>query len=153
EGRLLQCLKASVVNRALFNKPCFSRMDWYHWCALVEKLFEGGHVDDAFSVQLVDFIISVTSVEEYNVQLSFDDYAQKILRKLIATSPSLVWEKYHEARATLEGRAWSRLPRLFEASMGDPSNPGVFNDISPEIYVPWMLENKVERMPFILGWI
>lgn len=153
EGRLLQGLKASVINPALFDKPRYSNMEWYHWCNLVEKLFEGGHVDDAFSIELVDFIISVTSIREYNVQLSFDGYAQKILRRLIATSPRLVWEKYHEARTVFDGRALYRLPSLFEASVGEPSNPGVLNDIPSEIYVPWMLENKAERMPFILDWL
>ncbi|MCA0028172.1 MULTISPECIES: hypothetical protein [unclassified Mesorhizobium] len=153
KGRLLQSLKAVVTNRALFDKPRYSNMDWYHWCELVEKIFNGGHVDDAFSGELVDFIISVTSVEEYNVQLSLDDYAQKILRRIITSSPRLVWEKYHDARASLDGRALYRLPSLFEAGVGEPSAPGVFNDIPAEIYVPWMLENKEERMPFILDWI
>lgn len=153
EGRLLQGLKASVTNRALFDKPQYSNMDWYHWCKLVEKLFNGGHVDDDFSSELVDFIISVTSVEDYNVQLAFDDYAQKILRRIIADSPRLVWEKYHEARAAADGRAVYRLPSLFDANIGEPSNPGVLNDVPPEIYVPWMFENKEERMPFILDWI
>ena len=142
-----------MINRALFDKPKYSNMDWYHWCDLVEKLFDGGYVDDDFSVELVDFIISVTSVEEYNVQLAFDDYAQKILRRIISSSPRLVWEKYHEARTAADGRAVYRLPNLFEASVGEPSDPGVLNDIPPEIYVSWMLENKEERMPFILDWL
>jgi hypothetical protein len=153
EGRLLRSLKASVINRALFDKSRYSYMGWYHWCDLVEKLFEGGYIDDAFGIELVNFIISVTSVEVYNVQLSFDEYAQKILRRLIATSPRLVWEKYHEARTALAGRALYRLPGLFEASVGEPSAPGVFNDIPAEIYVPWMLEDKEERMPFVLDWL
>lgn len=153
EGRLLQSLKAVVTNRALFDKPRYSNMDWYRWCELVEKVLNGGHVDDAFNVELVDFIISVTSVEDYNVQLSFDDYAQKMLRRIISSAARLVWEKYHEALASLDGRALYRLPSLFEAGVGEPSAPGVFNDIPAEIYVPWMLENKDERMPFILDWI
>lgn len=153
EGRLLKTLKESVTNRALFEKLQYSNMDWHHWCGLVEKLLNGGHVDDAFSSELVDFIISVTSVEDYSVQLAFDDYAQKILRTIISGSPSLVWEKYHDARAAADKRAAYRLPSLFGANVGNPSNPGVLNDVPAEIYVPWMLENKEERMPFILNWI
>jgi|SRR5690554_259710 len=153
EGRLLQGLKASVINPSLFDKPRYSNMDWYHWRDLVEKLFDGGHVDDVYSIELVDFIISVASVEEYNVQLSFNDYAQKILRRLIATSPGLVWEKYHEVRTASQGRILYRLSGLFEASVGEPSAPGVLNYIPAEIYVPWMLEEKEERIPFILDWI
>lgn len=153
EGRLCQSLKAVVINSALFDKPRYSNMDWYHWCELVEKILDGGQADDAFGIELVDFIISVTSIEEYNVQLSFDDYAQKILRRVISFAPRLVWEKYHGALKALDGRALYRLPGLFEARVGEPSAPGVLNDIPAEIYVPWMLENKEERMPFILDWI
>ncbi|MDY0282110.1 MAG: hypothetical protein RBR35_16310 [Salinivirgaceae bacterium] len=153
KGNLLNSLKASVINRALFDKAQYSNTDWYHWCNLVEKLFNGGYVDDDFSVELVTFIISVTSVEEYGVQLAFDDYAQKILRRIISSSPRLVWGKYHEALTTADGRTVYRLPSLFGASVGEPSESGVLNDIPPEIYVPWMLENKEERMPFILDWL
>jgi hypothetical protein len=63
KGELLQSLKVTVTNRSLFNKPTYSTGDWYHWCELVERLFDGGHIDGAFSRELVDFIISVTSVE------------------------------------------------------------------------------------------
>jgi len=153
EGQLLQSLKASVINPYLFNKLNDLSMGWYHWCGLVEKLLEGDHVEESFIVDLIDFIISVTSVEEYSIQLSFDDYGQKILRRLIATSPGLVWEKYHEARVASEGSALYRLPSLFGASVGEPSAPGVLNDIPAEIYVPWMLKEKEERMPFILDWL
>lgn len=153
EGKLLQGLKKSVINRALFGKQRYSNMDWYHWCNLVEKLLIGGHVDDGFSVELVDFIISVTSVEEYGVQLAFDDYAQKILRRIISGSPLLVWEKYHEALAAADGRAVYRLPSLFGAGAKEPSNAGVLNNVPAEIYVPWMLQDKEERMPFIMDWL
>lgn len=153
EGKLLQSIKAAVTNHALFDKPRYSNMDWYHWCKLLEKLLNGGHINNYFSDELVDFIISVTSVEEYGVQLAFDDYAQKILRRIISSSPSLVWEKYHEARATAGERVVYRLPSLFGAGVGEPSNPGVLNDVPAEIYVPWMLQDKEERMPLILDWI
>ena len=150
ERKLLQSLKKSVTNQNLFGKPRYSTMDWYHWYDLVEKLLNGGHVDDCFGIELVDFIISVSSVEEYGVQFAFNYYAQKILRCIISGSPRLVWEKYHEARASADRQAVYRLSRLFGADLGEPSNPGVLNDVPAEIYVPWMLQNKEERMPFII---
>jgi len=153
EGKLLQSLKESVSNQALFGKPRYSNMDWYRWCDLVEKLLNGGHVDDCYSAELVDFIVSVASVEEYGVQLAFDDCAQKILRRIISGSPRLVWEKYHKARASATGQSVYRLSRLFGADLGEPSNPGVLNDVPAEIYVPWMLQDKEERMPFIIDWL
>lgn len=153
EGLLLGSVVQTVINPALFGKPRYSNMDWYYWCELVKKLVDGEHIDYDLSAQLIDFIISVTRVEEYNVQLSFDDYAQKILRCLISSSPHLVWEKYHENLTVADGSARYRLRSLFEANIGKPSDPGVLNDIPQEIYVPWMLENKDVRLPFILDWI
>ncbi|MCG8017937.1 MAG: hypothetical protein JAY97_17155 [Candidatus Thiodiazotropha sp. 'RUGA'] len=150
---LLQSLKASVIKPALFDKPRYSGMDWHNWCGLVEKILDDDNVDDDFNQSLVDFIISVTIVEEFKVQLAFDDYAQKILRRLISNSPRVIWGKYHEARASADGQVIYRLPLLFGADAGGSSNEGVLNDIPPNIYIPWMLENKAERMPFILDWL
>ena len=130
EGTLLQSLKESVTNQTLYGKPRYSNMDWHHWCDLVEKLLDGGHVDDCFRAELMEFIISVTSVAEYGVQLMFDDYAQKILRRVISSSPRLVWEKYHEARESADVQAEYRLSNLFGAVSGEPSNPGVLSDVA-----------------------
>ena len=153
EGTLLQSLKESVTNQTLYGKPRYSNMDWHHWCDLVEKLLDGGHVDDCFRAELMEFIISVTSVAEYGVQLMFDDYAQKILRRVISSSPRLVWEKYHEARESADVQAEYRISNLFGAVSGEPSNPGVLSDVPAEIYVPWMLLDKEERMPFMIDWL
>lgn len=153
EGLLLQELKASVINNALFHKSQYSNMDWYHWCHLVEKLLDSGHVDDTFRAKLVDFIISVTSIKNFSVQLAFDGDAQKILRRIISSSPLLVWEKYHEVREAADVLSVYRLPHLFGTNGGGPCNPGVLNDVPAEIYVPWMLQDKEERMPFILDWL
>ena len=150
---LRQSLKETVTNQALFSKQQYSGMDWYHWCEMSENLLDDGHVDDCFSFELVDFIISVTHVEEFGVQLAFRNCAQKILRRIASDSPLLIWEKYHEARASTEGQSGYRLSYLFEADFVEPTNPGVLNDIPPEIYVPWLLQSKEERMPFIIEWL
>jgi hypothetical protein len=65
----------------------------------------------------------------------------------------MIWEKYHEVRLSHAGMISHRLGSLFGAGVGEPSKPGVLNDIPSDIYEPWMLENKDERMPFILNWI
>ena len=52
EGKMLQILKESVSNQALFRKPRYSNMYWYRWCDLVEKLLNGGHVDDCYSAKM-----------------------------------------------------------------------------------------------------
>jgi hypothetical protein len=153
EGILLQSLKEAVTNQALFGKSRYSSMDWYHWCNLVEKILNSGRVYDSFIIELLDFIISVTSVEEYGVQLAFDDYAQKILRRIISGSPCLAWDKYHDARALADCQAKYRLSSLFGSDLGEPSKPGVLNDVPAEIYVPWMLQDREERMHFIVDWL
>jgi hypothetical protein len=120
---LIESIKESVTNPALFEKSQSSHMDWFYWHKLVEKLLDGEHFDDEFNLQLTDFIISVTTVQEFGVQLAFDDFAQKILRRLISISPRLIWEKYHETSAASEGKF--RLENLFMMGMVISSTPGV----------------------------
>mgnify|MGYP001012135848 CR=1 FL=1 len=151
--RLLASLKASAINRALFDKPQYSKMDWYYWRNIIEIIFNDGCTDYNFSAELMDFIISVISVKEYSIQLVFEDDAQNILQRLISNSPGLVWEKYHEARMAADKPTKYRLSGLFGTKVGEPANPGLLNDIPSEIYLPWMLENKTERIPFIMGWL
>ncbi|MBC7203806.1 MAG: hypothetical protein H5U29_09840, partial [Pusillimonas sp.] len=129
ERLLLGSVVQAVVNPALFDKPRNSNMDWYYWSELIKRLLDGEHIDDGLSARLIDFIIRVTHVEEYGVQLSFEDYAQNILRRLISSFPHLVWEKYHDALTVADGQARYRLRSLFNANFGDPSHPGVLNNI------------------------
>ncbi len=153
DGRLLRSIEATVTQSALFAASPYSNMDWYRWCSLVERTLTGSQIDDSFRAQLVDFIISVIFVKEFNIQLAFDDHAQKILRLLTASSPQLVWEKYQEQREKSVGVSDYRLLSLFGGELGDPSKPGVLSDIPPDIYVPWMLEDKANRLPLILDWL
>ncbi|MBD3667782.1 MAG: hypothetical protein HUJ16_07475 [Kangiella sp.] len=150
---LFDSIVTSVINPHLFSSSQCSTMDWYYLCELVEKVLESGRADDKFISDMVDFIISVTTVEDFIVQLKFDDYAQKVLRRSIVKSPRLIWEKYHEAIGKDGDIASYRLSTLFESDRGNPSRPGVLNDVPQDIYVPWMLQEKEERLPFILDWI
>lgn len=150
---LRQSIKEAVTNQFLFGMQKYSGMDWYHWCSLAEYLLVDGNADECVKSELVDFIISVTHVDEFCVQLAFNNYAQKILRRIVFDSPLLAWEKYHAARACTEGQPIYRLSYLFGADFSEPSNPGILNDVPAEIYVTWMLQNKEERMSFILEWL
>lgn len=149
----VEVVKEVVTNLALFERVNYSNMDWYHWHDIVGKLLDGGFSERAFIEELLEFILSVTEVEEYNVQLSFDDYAQKILRKLISLDPERVWQKFHERLDNADSMREYRLNGLFEAGIGKPASAGVLNDVPIEISVAWMLENKKERLPFMLEWI
>ncbi|MBZ9559071.1 MULTISPECIES: hypothetical protein [unclassified Modicisalibacter] len=149
----IECIKDSVINRALYYKENYTAMDWHYWDNLVERLLEGGHSDAEFNENLTNFIIDVIGIDDFSVQLTFDDYAQKALERLISHSPRLVWELYHAARESTDVTAKHRLPSLFRGSTSDPSSPGVLNDVPQSIYIPWMLEDKATRMPFIMSWI
>lgn len=146
-------IKSTVSDVALFERERFSNMDWYHWHDITGKLIDEGYADPECAEEILNFILSVTDVEEYNVQLAFDEYAQKILRKLISVDPNLVWRKFHERLANPDNRREYRLNGLFEGGVGSPSSAGVLNDIPLEISVAWMLEDKTERLPFILQWV
>lgn len=149
----VRVLCLAVVNHALFKRDRFSNMDWYYWHELAGKLLENGKTEPDFVEDLLSFILSVTEIQEFNVQLSFDEYAQKILRKLIDVEPELVWQKFHEQLARSDALGKYRLNNLFEGGIGNPTSAGVLNDVPLDISVAWMLEDKTERLPFILQWI
>jgi|GEM_PF-6104675 len=146
-------VKEVVVNPTLFERKQYSNMDWYHWHDIVGKLLDEGLGDQVFVEELLDFILKVTKVEEYSVQLSFDDYAQKILRKLISIDPEQVWKKFHDSMKNADTMQEYRLNGLFEAGIGNSSGAGVLNDIPMGISVAWMLEDKKGRLPLLLEWI
>ncbi len=150
---LVDVVKEVVANPTLFERENYSHMDWYHWHDIVEKLLDEGLADQAFAQELLEFILSVIEIEEYNVQLSFNDYAQKALRKLISVDPDCVWQKFHERLKSADAMQEYRLNSLFEAGLGNPTGAGVLNDIPMEISVAWMLDGKKERLPFMLEWI
>ena len=150
---LVNCIMQSITNPSLFEKDSYTHMDWYHWCDLAKKMFAGGHITEERSINLIAFILRVLNVDEFNVQLGFDKYAQEILRRLIADYPQEIWNAFHRIKDSSEPISKYRLNSLFGSDIGDPSTPGVLNDIPPEIYVPWMLENKDERLGFILSWM
>ncbi|MCZ4368123.1 hypothetical protein [Sulfitobacter dubius] len=149
----VEVVKGIVANPTLFERNNYSNMDWYHWHDIVEKLLDEGFVDDTFAEKLLNFILSVTEVEEYSVQLSFDDYAQEILRKLISIDPEQVWQKFHEHIKNADALREHRLNGLFKARTGNPAGAGVLNDMPMEIIVAWMLDEKKERLPLVLEWI
>ncbi|WP_195819419.1 hypothetical protein [Roseobacter sp. MH60115] len=153
DDRIVRAVMQSSLNRQLFERSQYSNMDWYHWCNLVEKLFDAGSLNRGGHEDLLQFILHVTDIEDYSVQLAFDDYAQKALRRMITVQPELVWSKFHDKRANIDSREKRRLDGLFDAGVGNPEQAGVLNDIPNEICISWMLEDKQGRISFILNWI
>ena len=149
----IKVIRRSVTNSSLLERMNFSNMDWYRWHDIVGKLLDDGHADPGFVEELLEFILSVTGINEYNVQLSFDEYARKILRKLTSVDPKRVWQKFHERLENADAMGEHRLNDLFEGGIENPSSAGVLNDVPLEISVAWMLKEKKKRLPFILQWI
>lgn len=152
DDKLFNGVKSTVLNRCLFDKPRYSNMDWYYWHYLVERLLES-YDDDKFISDLLDFIISVTSIQGYTAIFAFKKGAKKVLVRLSHTHSRLVWEKYLEARKAGSQHELGGLADLFETNINEPELPGVLNNIPEDIYIPWMLEERDERVTKVLKWI
>ena len=146
-------VKCVVTALALFKQEPNSNANWHHWHNILEKMITGGHTDRKFLDEVLTFILSVTKVREFNIQLAFDHYARKILRQLISVDPELVWNKFHEYHASSDGTDNYRLENLFEFGNGNLASAGVLNDVPIDIRVSCMLKDKSDRLPFILKWI
>ena len=153
DERIANLLKHALVNPSLLDEPIPRSTAWYSWYDMAEKLINDGYVDEPYCEQLVDFIVGVVHIEDSHIQFEFEDYAQKVLRLAITISPGMVWEKFQEAHEQSEGMTAYSLKKLFKSGIGEPTSAGVLADLPSTIYIPWMLEKKPERLPFILSWI
>ena len=153
EAWLVKTITEAITNPALFERSEYSSMDWYHWADLTKKLINGNHIEEEACLLLVGFVVSVIEVEEYHTQLSFEQYAKEILLHVASKFPQIVWEEYHRHRDTSCQSNNFRLESLFGADIASPVSEGILNSIPSNIYVPWMLEDKGVRLPFIIKWI
>jgi len=143
----------ALTSGFLHGRERYQNSDGYHWRELAQKLIEAGFLDIEAATTLLTFMLEVTNADEYMVQLNMDEYYRTILREIARAFPGLVWNTYHAWRESADLLHKHRLSGLFDADGDDPINPGVLNEISATIYIPWMLEDRAARVPFILDWI
>ncbi|MEM6890846.1 MAG: hypothetical protein AAF636_22325 [Pseudomonadota bacterium] len=146
-------MKAAVAHPDLLDRESYNNMDFYHWKDLAEKLLKHGWVDADFARTLSNAIVDLVSVSDFSVQLHFDGDAQSILRQIIDVYPEAVWEAYLERKDSASGDSEYRLSTLFGSDGGNPDAPGVLDSIPSQIMVPWMLEDRENRIREVTGWI
>ena len=160
DGWLAEITLKAVTNPALFecspdSSQDLDKVDWYDWHRLVDKLFNAGCNQYHRCEQIIGFVVSVLDISEYDVQYTFRNDAREVLRRISDYYPKLVWDTFHELRANTDTDvlAKHRLRSFFGEGSSRLAGKGVLNEISPDIYVPWMLEDKAERIKFILSWM
>lgn len=159
-SELKETWQAEIIVQALTNPNLFEEQlsyrgntEWYEWEQLIKKLIDHGFLTKDVCKQLLEFVISSIELENYTVQLSFDDYGQKALLCLIDSYPEIVWERYLQQRESSEGADSFRLRSLFDADSINSSGIGILDAVPKEISLPWMLEDKPNRLKFVLSWI
>ncbi len=146
-------IKKSVTLPSLFERAKYGQMDTYYWKEFLNTLFAKDLVDLEFAETCTQFITSLIDVEDYSVQLQFDDHAREILVKLIDAYPEVVWRCYTERLALGDPTIEDRLSSLYGTEFGEPSRAGVLDNMPIEIVESWMLEDRANRLPTVLGWI
>ncbi len=146
-------MKAAVTHPGLFDRKNYNNMDSHHWKELAEKLLKHGWVDADFARALSHAIVDLVDVSDFSIQLHFDSDAQSILRQIIDVYPKAVWEAYLERKENSSGASEYRLNALFGSDSGRPAAPGVLDCIPSQIMVPWMLEDRDNRIREVMGWI
>ena len=153
EAWIPETIFEAATNTALFEKSQYLSTDWYTWNEVVNKLMDRNRITDESRLQLLNFVMSAVDLPEFHTQLSFENHAQKVLIRLVDECPKVVWEKYHEKNAIADINEKFRLEALFDADFRNSAGGGVLNEISSEIYIPWMLEDKQNRIKFIISWM
>lgn len=149
----IELIKSAITNPSLFEEGNISyKQLFYHWKELAITLFDKNAVDGDFCAKITKFIISIANPERFGFPISFSENAKEVLKKSIALCPDIVWQHYVETCETADDRLkYILMNDLFLAE--NPSGSSILNDVPPEIYISWMLENKTKRIGKILEWI
>ena len=146
-------LKRTIIHPQIFENVQYDLMDFSGWERLTEKLIKYGYVDDEFAERITTIIVNMAEIKDFSVQLRFDRHAQEILKHMIDIYPAIVWRIYQDKKAHTSNVHKYRLSNLFTSDMGNPSAPGLLDNIPTQIIIPWLLEDRDNRIQEILQWI
>lgn len=142
-----------LVNPQLFQTSRAGQLGGHHFEQAVQLLSRKGHLDAAYAGELTERILALGTAAEFELQLALDDSVRKVLRLLIADFPADVWQKLQVLFDLKDETARFRLANLFQMEDSEATKGGLLNEFPRETLLAWFLENPLERMEILLGWL
>ena len=162
----LSALEADMIRRVithteLFEKRHYDRMDSYYWKELTEKLFNHGYIDEDFAELITSVIIGLVDMKNSHGASDLIRDAGSVLEQITDLYPRVVWRQYHEKKAQMSEVGDYILNRLFNSDVSNSSKPGVLYRVPQgvlyrvpqEVMIPWLLEDRENRIGEVLEWI
>ena len=153
----LSALEADMIRRAithteLFEKRHYDRMDSY-WKELTERLFNQGYIDENSAELITSVIIGLVDMQYSHDASDLICDAGSVLEQITDLYPRVVWRQYHEKKAQMSEVGNYILNRLFNSDVSYSSKPGVLYRVPQEVMIPWLLEDRENRIGEVLEWI
>ena len=154
----LSALEADMIRRAithteLFEKRHYDRMDSYYWKELTEKLFNQGYIDENSAELITSVIIGLVDMQYSHDASDLISDAGSVLEQITDLYPRVVWRQYHEKKAQMSEVGEYILNELFNGDVSNSSKPGVLYRVPQEVMIPWLLEDRENRIGEVLEWI
>ena len=154
----LSALEADMIRQAithteLFEKRHYDRMDSYYWKELMEKLFNQGYIDENSAELITSVIIGLVDMKDSHDASDLIRDAGSVLEQITDLYPRVVWRHYHEKKVQMSGVGDYILNRLFNSDVSNSSKPGVLYRVPQEVMIPWLLEDRENRIGEVLEWI
>ena len=142
------------------SRHSYGHNNWYDWYYLFQKIVDSNHMDAGLCARLLDFVTMPIEPADSTVSYYGEDYISKALIDLANDYPEQVWNQYHDSMLAANATHTDinilqrhRLKNLFTTEPSGSVSGSVFDNISAEIYISWMLKDKKNRMKFVLEWI
>lgn len=154
----LSALEADMIRRAithteLFEKRHYDRMDSSYWKELTGKLFNQGYIDENSAELITSVIIGLVDMQYSHDASDLISDAGSVLEQITDLYPRVVWRQYHEKKAQMSEVGDYILNRLFNSDVSYSSKPGVLYRVPQEVMIPWLLEDRENRIGEVLEWI
>ena len=154
-------IRLAITHTELFEKRHYDRMDSYYWKELTEKLFNQGYIDENSAELITSVIIGLVDMQYSHGASDLIRDAGSVLEQITDLYPRVVWRQYHEKTAQMSEVGDYILNRMFNGDVSNSPKPGVLYRVPPgvlyrvpqDVMIPWLLEDRENRIGEVLEWI
>lgn len=156
----LSALEADMIRLAITHTELFEKnvqeinsYNWKYWKYLWDRLFMCDYVNEDFAQLITSVIIALADMKNSHDASDLIRDAGSVLEQITDLYPRIVWQQYHEKKAQMSGVGDYILNRLFNSDVSNSSKPGVLYRVPQEVMIPWLLEDRENRIGEVLEWI
>ena len=153
EPEVAAWLEKLLTAPELFNLDTVDVMHVHDFETAAKRLRSNGYIDAEFAAALTHQTLSIVNAKDFGLQLTLDDQVRKILKMLMQDHPQIVWDAVQDSLASVSEEKKYRLRHLIELQEIGAGRHGLLYDLPQSLYLGWLDEDPLARLPFVFGWI